>query len=150
MHKIELSQGVPHLPALAAGHRKWVPLIVGVTIGLAASPALADGQRLFVDQGCQVCHGGMGDGGVGPALRGNAFLHFPDYVIARILVGGGPMPDFADKMSDADIAAVTTYLRATWAGEHTPVSDKDVAAVRKLVAPGEVKQANAGTAGQQP
>jgi mono/diheme cytochrome c family protein len=109
-----------------------------VVAGMVASaPAwAADGHRVYVDEGCQVCHGGMGGGGVGPQFVDNPFLAFGDYVVGRILVGGGEMPAFAGKMPDADIAAVANYVRDNWGRGGSHISTGQVTNERKSMVPG--------------
>jgi mono/diheme cytochrome c family protein len=84
---------------------------------------------------CSSCHGGAGEGGVGPALAdGDAAITFPDEAdhISWVKTGSGPftgkvygdpdreggarvakgiMPAFAGTLSDAEIQAVVTYER---------------------------------------
>src|SRR5207302_1252647 len=95
------------------------------------------GARVFATAGCSGCHGGRGEGGVGPQLAGgNAKLTFPNEAdqIAWVETGsqtkpvgfayGDPnrpggqhvvkvagMPAFKGKLSDAEIAAVVAYER---------------------------------------
>lgn len=80
----------------------------------AQSDTNKGGERIYVDQGCAVCHGLIGQGGVGPNLVGDHFLNVGDYVIAQILMGRGQMPAFADRLSDEQIAAVASYIRQSW------------------------------------
>lgn len=134
---------------LAAGIRRSIVLALGA--GLIATPALAaNGRQVYVNKGCQVCHGEMGYGGVGPGFHDNAFLALSDYVVARVLLGGGAMPSFANRLSDADIAAVTTYLRQRWHGNPPPVTAKDVAAIRKAVMQGPSAETTAQDVGPPP
>ena len=44
------------------------------------------------------------------------------------------MPGFADKLTDADIAEVLTYLRADFGNQATPFSESQVADVRERIA----------------
>ena len=141
----------PHFSSnrLAAGLRRSAAIALGA--GLIATPALAaNGRQVYVDKGCQVCHGEMGYGGVGPGFHDNAFLALPDYVVARVLLGGGAMPSFANRLSDADIAAVVTYLRQRWHGNPPAVSAKDVAAIRKSVMQGPSASSTAQDVGPPP
>jgi mono/diheme cytochrome c family protein len=82
---------------------------------------------------CNICHGQMGSGGAGPALRNNRMLHVTDYVIAQILLGRGIMPAFAEELSDAEIAAVATYIRTSWGNHAGPVNPAEVASVRRVL-----------------
>ncbi|HLR45567.1 MAG TPA: cytochrome c, partial [Deinococcales bacterium] len=71
------------------------------------------GTMLFAAN-CAVCHGSRGGGGLGPALTGNQNLQNGDYVIGKVLLGGGGMPPFAGRLTSDEIATVTTYARTSW------------------------------------
>jgi mono/diheme cytochrome c family protein len=63
----------------------------------------------------------------------------PAHVTARILVNGkegpvGLMPPLGATLSDADVAAVLTYVRREWGQTGTPVEPEAVAAVRRETA----------------
>lgn len=96
----------------------------------AKAPA---GGQVFMGAHCNICHGQMGSGGAGPALRNNRLLRVTDYVIAQILLGRGIMPSFADKLSDQEIAAVATYIRTNWGNNDGPVSAATVTSIRQLL-----------------
>ncbi len=106
------------------------------------------GRLVYVDQ-CAGCHMDKGEGlkGVFPALAGNSALHAGDATsLARIVLEGGHsamtagrpegfgMPGFAGKLSNADIAAVLTYLRANFGNQAAGVSESKVADVRDKIA----------------
>ena len=108
----------------------------GAVLALAFStgPAFAaNGARIYNRFNCDVCHGEMGLGGVGPRFRHDAFLAFDNYVIGRILLGGGEMPAFGHRMSNADIAAVASYVRDTWGGQSGQITAEQVKNERKSV-----------------
>ncbi len=67
------------------------------------------GYSLF-DHNCAHCHGDDARGDEGPTLYD---LVKSDARIATIIKGGvkGEMPSFAKKFSDADVQALTAYLR---------------------------------------
>ncbi|HET7413898.1 MAG TPA: cytochrome c [Pararhizobium sp.] len=129
----------------ARGARYGLPLVAAAAILLAIVPAVAangdqdytrsPGEQVYVDAGCQVCHGAMGRGGVGVEFFGDPFLAFPDYIVARILVGGGEMPGFDGKLSDDEIAAVATYLQQSWGAKPGHVTAKQVASYRQKILP---------------
>jgi len=96
----------------------------------ARAPA---GGQVFMGAHCNICHGQMGSGGAGPALRDNRMLAVTDYVIAQILLGRGIMPSFADQLSDEEIAAVATYIRTSWGNHAGPVNPAEVASVRRVL-----------------
>ena len=93
---------------------------------LAQNGAAPTGGQVFMGAHCNICHGQMGSGGAGPALRNNRMLRVTDYVIAQILLGRGIMPSFADKLSDQEIAAVASYIRSNWGNSDGPVSARSV------------------------
>ena len=88
------------------------------------------GAELYRSAGCSGCHGGAGEGGVGPKLsEGESLLSFPeeqdqvDWVKggsqpkigqaynARGRVAAGGMPGFGGQLSDEEIEAVVQYER---------------------------------------
>ena len=84
---------------------------------LDTSPeAVANGQRLF-SLLCTQCHGTGGYGSpIAPALNNQTFLNqTPDAAIQQIIAGGvtgTTMPSWGGYLTDADIAAITVYLRS--------------------------------------
>ena len=84
---------------------------------LDTSPqAVASGQRLF-GLLCTQCHGIDGYGSpIAPALNNQTFLsQTPDAAIQQIVAGGvtgANMPAWGGYLTDADIAAITVYLRS--------------------------------------
>lgn len=84
---------------------------------LDTSPqAIANGQRLF-SLLCTQCHGTDGYGSpIAPALNNQTFLsQTPDAAIQQIIAGGVTgtnMPAWGGYLTDADIAAITVYLRS--------------------------------------
>ncbi|MBM7130496.1 c-type cytochrome [Dyella mobilis] len=106
-----------------------------------SSKAVADRGAAIYGQGCAACHGTDGQGvpGVYPPLDGNASVLEPIGVNATraVLLGGfapstaaNPrpysMPPYAQQLSDADVAAVVTYIRQAWSNRVTPVLERDV------------------------
>jgi mono/diheme cytochrome c family protein len=78
--------------------------------------AIAQGERLF-DIACAQCHGPDGYGTpLAPALNNQTFLgETPDAAIQQIIalgVSGTSMPAWGGRLSEADIAALTAYLRS--------------------------------------
>jgi mono/diheme cytochrome c family protein len=120
--------------------------------------AFERGAQLFA-QHCATCHGELGQGmqlpGPGnelsvalPALAGNraVTMHTTANLVRIILAGGyapstagNPrpfgMPPFVHVLNDADIAAVTTYIRASWGNQADAVSAADVVRHRKGLVP---------------
>lgn len=81
----------------------------------AATPAeRADlGGRVYA-RSCASCHGGDGQGGIGPKLADGAVVEsYPDPAEHRQVVvqGKGQMPALGDTLSDEEIDAVVRYER---------------------------------------
>jgi mono/diheme cytochrome c family protein len=113
-------------------------------VATAPAEALALGARVYEDH-CADCHGKAGEGrpGQAPRLAGNrgVTLASPVNVVKMVLGGGfGPataghprpygMPPYATLLSDAEVAAVVTYLRASWGHRASPVSALQVNRLR--------------------
>jgi len=105
---------------------------------LAAGAALAQpgdatlGAKVFA-QNCAACHQASGQGikGAFPALAGDPFVLGDPKTVAYVpLHGRGGMPNFSEDLSDAEIAAVLTYVRSSWGNHAPPVEVATVAAVR--------------------
>ncbi|MFZ1873641.1 MAG: cytochrome c [Chania sp.] len=103
------------------------------------------GRITYLDQ-CSACHerDGAGKPHVAVAMRGNATLRQPDgkNLIVSVLDGlpaqqfpGNesmqPMPGFADRLDDAQIAELVNYLRVTWGGLPGDITAEQVKALRK-------------------
>jgi mono/diheme cytochrome c family protein len=99
-----------------------------------------DGAKVY-DQHCARCHGDEGEGvpGMYPALAGNRAVTMASPVnLVRVVVEGGfapstagnprpfGMPPFATELSNADIAAVLSHLRASWGNVAEQVSEFEV------------------------
>ena len=111
------------------GWRESLPVVACI---LAGSPALAQsgqGEAIF-DQGCAACHGGVGEGGAGPALRNNHTLENRQFVLGIMLRGQLMMPSFAGRLSNDQIAAVATYIRNSWGNHYGPITSQEVAEAR--------------------
>lgn len=105
---------IQHWPELdAAG----VEMPVIETPAIDMSPeAIAQGQKLF-SIACTQCHGVDGYGTpLAPALNNQTFLsQTPDAAIQQIIslgVSGTIMPAWGGRLSEADVAAITAYLRS--------------------------------------
>ncbi|MEJ7688230.1 MAG: c-type cytochrome [Variovorax sp.] len=97
---------------------------------------MARGARIY-DQRCAYCHGDAGQGAPGayPALAGNRAVNMLSTVnLVQVLRRGGflpatagnprpyGMPPFGHVLDDNDIAAVLTYVRASWGNDAPPVA----------------------------
>ena len=109
--------------------------------GTQANPK---GARLY-DQVCAECHGKSGEGhpGAYPALAANpkVLRANTNDLVLQLLYGGYPattsgnprpfgMPPFVLKLSDADMAAVLSYIRNSWGNHADNVSEFDINKLR--------------------
>jgi cytochrome c553 len=101
---------------------------------------LARGAALYGEH-CAECHGDKGEGAPGayPALAGNPGMNAAVAANGiKVILNGGYAPvtkgnprpygmaPYFDKLSDADVAAVLTYVRASWGNTGDPVPARDV------------------------
>ena len=106
---------------------------------------MADGEKLY-RSACIACHevDGSGSPRIYPPLPGNANLQSADASSTlRIILDGaetvttprapnsGSMPAYDAKLSDQQIADVTTYIRNSWGNAASAVTPAQVAAARK-------------------
>lgn len=106
--------------------------------------AAVDGAQIYAAQ-CAACHQatGLGLPGVFPPLAKSEWVDGKDEVAAKILLHGitgsltvagktynGAMPEFKDKLSDAEIAAVLTYVRSSFGNSAGKVEEATVKAAR--------------------
>ncbi|MGE5540289.1 MAG: cytochrome c [Gemmatimonas sp.] len=109
---------------------------------------VAAGKAIF-DDSCGACHKPSGEGVpfMFPPLKGNANVQASDPTsLIRIVLGGArteptdaeptpsAMPAYDWKLSDAEIAAVVTYIRNAWGNRAPAVSAGDVQSLRKALA----------------
>jgi mono/diheme cytochrome c family protein len=113
-----------------------------------AAEMAAHGKAVF-DTVCGICHGPDGNGkpGQAPALAGSewvakdvrALAHIPLAGLnGRIQVKGQEwnlsMAAMGAALSDADLAAVLTYIRTAWGNQYGAVTADDVKAERAAIA----------------
>jgi mono/diheme cytochrome c family protein len=123
--------------------------------GQTASPALSNAQpdpgamhrgaAIYSDV-CASCHleNGVGQPGYFPPLGPNAMLQQPDPIgLEHLILAGGrictsasrpsplTMPSFAWKLTDQEVADVSTFIRNSWGNQAAAVSASDVRAARK-------------------
>ncbi|MBS7455523.1 c-type cytochrome [Coralloluteibacterium stylophorae] len=118
----------------------------GIVGGTRAGELAADGRRLYARH-CAECHGadGRGRGLDYPPLAGNPSLAegHPVNTVRMVLYGGVPpvtagnprpysMPPFAHQLSDAEVAAVVTYVRQAWGNRGGAVSPDQIEDLRGL------------------
>jgi mono/diheme cytochrome c family protein len=103
-----------------------------------------DGAAIFAGN-CAVCHQAAGTGlpGVFPPLAGSSWVGGRDAALVQILLHGvqgaltvkgttynSAMPAFGSQLSDAQIAAVLTYIRSQWGNKAAAVNPTFVSAQR--------------------
>jgi mono/diheme cytochrome c family protein len=86
------------------------------------------GQTIY-DENCARCHGEDGDGGIGPSLVNNPRLEDAAWTIRRIAIGGLGMPAYAYRLSNEEIADVTSYIRANFENSYEAVTSEQAASV---------------------
>jgi cbb3-type cytochrome c oxidase subunit III len=123
-----------------------VLVLVAVHMGeRSVANAASDGKSIF-NTNCATCHqeNGMGSPGVFPPLAGNKDVTAkdPTKIIGSVLHGlntpltvngkqySGGMPAWKGTLSNADIAAVLTYVRSAWGNSAPAVTEKMVTAVK--------------------
>lgn len=115
------------------------------------------GREVYLNN-CAACHKSDGTGveAMVPSLASNPSVQAPgaNNAIRTILLGGrgaptvtnptsAEMPTFAWKLSDEEVAAVSTYIRNTWGNAGAAISTGDVTTLRKsLNADAQLQPAN--------
>jgi len=112
----------------------------------ASEQVMLEGRRIYAGQ-CAQCHGDDGKGKLPayPPLAGNRAVTLTPAVNAiRMTVNGGfppgtrgnprpyGMPPFGHELSDAQVAAVLSWIRASWGNAAPPVSAADVNRYRAI------------------
>jgi mono/diheme cytochrome c family protein len=110
----------------------------------ASDEVLAQGELMYTVY-CGTCHlpTGLGGPNSAPPLAGSAVVQAPNPAsLLNTLMYAPELPEpaldthwmameaFGDKMTDAEIAALASYVRSAWGNEAGPVSEKQVAAQR--------------------
>ena len=110
----------------------------------AKPETLALGEKVY-GQWCVDCHGAAGQGAVGayPALAGNRGVGMSSHVnaVQAILAGGfapatagNPrpygMPPFRTLLTDAEVAAVASFVRQSWGNRANAVAPQEVQRLR--------------------
>lgn len=123
-------------------------LLAGLTLawGVSAQAQAQDAAQMetgkaLYDANCAVCHksGGEGLGSTIPALKGDENLSDAHLIVYNVHEGVVVMPAFP-ALTDADIAAIASYVRNSWGNAHGPVTVEEVAAITAdLTPPGPMK-----------
>lgn len=110
----------------------------------APASASADGKQLYANA-CVACHQATGQGlpGVFPPLADSEWVKGEPTVLAQLVLHGitgpitvkgqeyqGAMPAFAEQFSDAELAAVLSFIRHEWGNEAEAVTPELVAQAR--------------------
>ena len=112
---------------------------------VAMTPAApVDGAKVFATT-CAACHQVTGDGleDKYPPLNGSDWVTGDEQKLIRIVMHGlsgpvevagqtfdGAMPAWGVILKDADIAAVTSYVRGAWGNKAAPITAATVTAIR--------------------
>jgi cytochrome c6 len=116
--------------------------LAGAAAYAGAALAQPSGATLF-EQNCAACHQAKGEGiaGAFPALAGSKIVLGDAKESAWIVTHGrGGMPNFAEDLSDAQIAAVLNFVRSSWGNAAPPMDAALVASVRGQPAPPSTQQ----------
>jgi mono/diheme cytochrome c family protein len=116
----------------------------GAAAGGADAAAVSAGQTVYSLR-CATCHlpDGRGDTSTGPPLAGSAIVQAPDpAALINVTLYGAEIPlpapadawknmeGFAANLTDDDVAALATYLRASWGNSGEAVTSDQVARQR--------------------
>ena len=108
-------------------------LIVSLVLAATAAGAGPSGQALYGDY-CASCHmrTGLGVPGAYPSLRNSPLVAGDSRALSDVVLKGrNAMPAFDTTLNDADMAAVLTFIRASWGATRSAVSPRQVATARK-------------------
>ena len=118
--------------------------VADLRAGEAQPAGAVDGKQIF-SANCVACHQATGKGlpGVFPPLDGSEWVNGDERIVANIVLHGidgeigvagntfkGSMPSFK-QLSDAELAAVASYVRAEWSNKSPAIKAELVAQERK-------------------
>ncbi len=87
----------------------------------ADADAIAEGKSLWRDTGCYSCHGGVGEGGVGPNLTDDEWVYKPtDKTLFKTIAKGRKGTNMVGWSKDLDaeqIWKVIAYIRSLYQGD---------------------------------
>lgn len=88
--------------------------------------AIAEGKSLWRDTGCYSCHGGVGEGGVGPNLTDDEWVYKPtDKTLFKTIAKGRKgtnMVGWSKDLDDDQIWKVVAYIRSLYQGDPDKVA----------------------------
>ena len=131
-------------PAKGPTYQQQAERSAATTAKLTAAKGLTLGERLYIDN-CGACHFVSGEGAqrVFPRLDGASMVNADnaDALLHVILAGAAtpsterapsvlPMPGFAERMNDAEVAELATFLRQGWSNQASAVTAAQVSEVR--------------------
>jgi Cytochrome c. len=131
-------------PANGPTYQQQAERSAATTAKLTAAKGLTLGERLYIDN-CGACHfvSGQGAERVFPRLDGASVINAAnaDALLHVILAGAAtpsterapsvlPMPGFAERMDDAEVAELATFLRQGWSNKASTVAAEQVRNVR--------------------
>ena len=160
INKMRSAYGAPIAAAQVDGLAAYLTRVVSgdtapESASVQRSPVSADGRHGSTDGAavfaatCAVCHQATGKGlpGAFPPLAGSSWVEGRDATLVQIVLHGvqgaltvngttynSAMPAFGGQLSDAQIAAVLTYIRSQWGNKTPPVSPTVVSAQRAATA----------------
>jgi mono/diheme cytochrome c family protein len=138
-----MAQYLNSLPDSAGTTTTSAPTLLAAASGVAFKRGGA-----IYEKHCQDCHGklGVGQAGAYPALAGNRAVTAANInnLVLTVLNGGfapatagNPrpfgMPGFLLTLNDAEVAAVLTYIRASWGNAGTAVNEFDINKLRSAL-----------------
>jgi len=91
------------------------------TVALTAEELFARGQEAYAIY-CAACHQADGSGNVGPNIRSNARVGDDAFMVRQIRDGISEMPGFGNVLSNEDLAAVATFVRASFGNDFPPLA----------------------------
>lgn len=122
--------------------------LAALSTDTASAAQAIDGRQLFTNA-CQACHQASGQGipGVFPPLAGTGWVTGDPEVLTKIVMHGmtgpitvsgttynGVMPAFGSQFSDAELAAILTFIRSEWGNDSLAIDASTVEAVRAITA----------------
>ena len=136
---------MPHHRTLRLARAAGAAAALAALIPAAAAAQARTGQQVFAGT-CAACPGpaGAGNGELFPPLAGSEWVTGSEARLVRIILHGltgeievegqtysGMMPPWAASLSDADVAAVATYIRSSFGNKAAPVATATVTEIRK-------------------